>query len=619
LDFIPSADHNGSQRFASNLKALDEPNRTRDITPEKIAAGRAPAVSPIGRSEKKMQFPMNPRLSPHRVLVALAVAAVACLALPHRALSADPQWQSLFDGKSLKGWTGNSELWRVEDGTITGETTAEHPAPGNTFLLKEGFNTRDFEFTVEYKIRSGRTPGRGFQPNSGVQYRSWESPDKKWVVYGYQADIDAGDTYSGSIYGEGFRGMLAARGQKTIIQSDHKPKIVGSVGDTQDIQSHIKKDDWNTYEISARGFHFEQRINGILTAVCDDDDVKMRRSEGILALQLHAGPPMKVQFRNIKYHELRPEGLTSSEAPSTRRQDSDAPNGRTKKKIVFIAGKRSHGYAEHEHRAGSLILAKALNENVPEVHAVVVENGWPKDPSILDDAACVVVYADGGGGHPLVAHLAEFDKLMKRGVGLVCIHYAVEVPNGGAGEAMEEWTGGYFAPNWSVNPHWTATYKHLPQHPVTHGVHPFTINDEWYYHMRFLPQGEVTPILTDLPPKSSLNRPDGTHSGNPAVRAAIAKGEPQTMAWARERPDGGRGFGITGGHFHWNWGNDNFRKLVLNAIVWAARVDVPADGVVSHPLTVKDLEANQDKPQPPDFNPARIQALLDQWRAESGS
>jgi type 1 glutamine amidotransferase len=552
-----------------------------------------------------MHSSLNPRPSHRPVLIGLALGIAIGLACSHPARATEPL--SLFDGKTLQGWTGNPELWRVEDGTIVGETTREHPARGNTFLLKEGFNTKDFELSFEYKIRSGLTPGRGFQPNSGVQYRSWEVPDKRWVVYGYQADIDAGDTYSGGIYGEGFRGILAAPGQKTIIESNHKAKIVGSVGDPKDIQAHVKKDDWNTYEVTARGYHFEQRINGVLTAVCDDEDTKLRRSEGILALQLHAGPVMKVQFRNIKYRELKPEGSTSNE-----------PNGK-QKKIVFIAGHRSHGYAEHEHRAGSLLLAKALNENVPQVQAVVVENGWPKDASILNDAACVVVYADGGDGHPLVKHLAEFDKLMKRGVGLVCIHYAVEVPNGGAGEAMEEWTGGYFSPNWSVNPHWTATYKSLPQHPVTRGVHPFKITDEWYYHMRFLPQGEVTHILTDLPPESTLSRPDGTHSGNPAVRLAVAKGEPQTMAWARERPDGGRGFGISGGHVHWNWGNDNFRKLVLNAIVWAAHVDVPADGVPSRPLTVKDLEANQDKAQPPDFNPARIQALLDQWRAESGS
>jgi type 1 glutamine amidotransferase len=563
---------------------------------------------PLVEVEKTMQRSVISGLSPRVFASGLAVAVAVCLAVPRTAVSAEPNAVSLFDGTTLNGWNGNPEYWHVEDGTITGETTAEHPARGNTFLIKEKLDTKDFEFSCEYKIRSGLTPGKGFQPNSGVQYRSWENPKKRWVLSGYQADIDAGDTYSGSIYGENFRGLLAIRGQKTVIESNHKPKIVGSVGDQKELQTHIKKDDWNTYEISARGFHFEQRLNGVLMAVCDDEDTEMRRSDGILALQLHAGPPMKVQFRNIKYRALKPESSTSN----------SEPKGQHQKKIVFIAGKPSHGYAAHEHRAGSMLLAKALNENVPQVHAVVVTNGWPKDASILDDADCIVVYADGGAGHPLFAHLAEFDKLMKRGIGLVCIHYAVEIPNGQPGEDLEQWTGGYFATNWSVNPTWTASYKHLPQHPVTQGVHPFKINDEWYYHMRFLPEG-VTPILTDLPPKSTLSRTDGTHSGNPAVRAAIAKGEPQTMAWAHERPDGGRGFGITGGHVHWNWGNDNFRKLVLNAIVWAAHVEVPSNGVPSRPLTAEDLEANQDDPQPPDYNRARVQALLDQWRAESGS
>jgi hypothetical protein len=217
-----------------------------------------------------------------------------------------------------------------------------------------------------------------------------------------------------------------------------------------------------------------------------------------------------------------------------------------------------------------------------------------------------------------MAHLDEFDALAKEGVGLVCIHYAVEVPKGPGGQRLADWTGGYFEPNWSVNPHWTAHYKSLPEHPVTRGVKPFSINDEWYYHMRFLEGSDVTPLLTDLPPGETLSRPDGTHSGNPAVRAAIARQEPQHMAWARQRPDGGRGFGITGGHVHWNWGNDDFRKLVLNAIVWAARLEVPAEGVPSKPLTVEELEANQDEPKPDDYNRARVQALLDQWRAESG-
>jgi hypothetical protein len=530
----------------------------------------------------------------------LVFASVLVGGLCSPALAADAGWVSLFDGKTLKNWNGNLDFWRVEDGTITGQTTEGHMVKGNTFLIWDGGETKgDFELTADFKLIGG---------NSGIQYRSYEIPGSKWVVAGYQADMDGPDNYTGCIYGERFRGMLCPRGMKTVIGTDHKPKIVGSVGDPKEIASHIKHEDWNTYHITARGFHLEQRINGVLTAECDDEDTSMRRPSGIIALQLHAGYVMKVQFRNIKIRALKAEPATSS---------SEA-GGKHQKKIVFIAGKPSHGYGQHEHRAGCLLLASELNENVPQVHAVVVENGWPQNPHILDDADCIVVFADGGAGHPLVAHLDEFDALMKKGIGLVCIHYAVEVPAGKSGERMEEWTGGYFEPNWSVNPHWTASYKKLPKHETTRGVKPFSTNDEWYYHMRFLGgAGDVTPILTDLPPASSLSRADGTHSGNKYVRAAVANGEPQTMAWARERPDGGRGFGVTGAHFHWNWGNDSFRKLVLNAIVWAAHVPVPEGGVPSRTPTLEELEANQDDKPPADFNRARIQALLNQWHAES--
>jgi hypothetical protein len=149
-------------------------------------------------------------------------------------------------------------------------------------------------------------------------------------------------------------------------------------------------------------------------------------------------------------------------------------------------------------------------------------------------------------------------------------------------------------------------------------VKPFTINDEWYYHMRFRSGMDgVTPILSALPPASSLERPDGPHSGNPQVREEVRNGQPQYMSWARERPDGGRGFGFTGGHDHWNWGNNDFRKLVLNAIVWTAKAEVPADGVASQPLTVDELLVNLDKKKIPDnFNPAGIQAMLDKWNGK---
>jgi len=125
-------------------------------------------------------------------------------------------------------------------------------------------------------------------------------------------------------------------------------------------------------------------------------------------------------------------------------------------------------------------------------------------------------------------------------------------------------------------------------------VQPFQISDEWYYHLRFVDGMKgVTPILTAVPNEATLTRPDGPHEGNPAVRAAVSRGEPQILAWALERADGGRGFGFTGGHYHRNWGNDNFRKLVLNGIVWLAKAEVPANGVIST-VTDEDLKANLD-------------------------
>ena len=281
------------------------------------------------------------------------------------------------------------------------------------------------------------------------------------------------------------------------------------------------------------------------------------------------------------------------------------------KKIAFMAGTRSHGYGSHEHYAGCVLLAKALEKNVPGVETVVYRDGWPQDAKAFDDADCVVMYCDGGVRHPVNANLEQLDKLTKKGVGIVCIHYGVEVPASPAGEKFLDWIGGYFEANWSVNPHWTANFAKLPDHPITRGVKPFAINDEWYYHMRFREGMKgVTPILTDLPPDSTLSRPDGAHSGNPHVRAAVARGERQHVAWACEREDGGRGFGFTGGHYHWNWGDPNFRKLVLNAILWSAKAEVPAGGVEDRQITLKDLQENQDYEPPKNFDPDAIRERI---------
>ena len=224
-----------------------------------------------------------------------------CLLPASQAFAEDNRSESLFNGKTLEGWDGNPDFWSVQEGVITGQTTAENPTKGNTFLIYRGGDVSDFELQLEYKIIGG---------NSGIQYRSFEVENAKWVVGGYQADFEAGKTYSGILYGERFCGILANRGQQTeLVRNDGKfeVKVVGSVGDSASIQSQINNEDWNTYTITAKDFHFVHKINGVVTAECTDNDMKERRESGILALQLHAGPPMKVQFRNIRLKKLSAE------------------------------------------------------------------------------------------------------------------------------------------------------------------------------------------------------------------------------------------------------------------------------------------------------------------------
>jgi type 1 glutamine amidotransferase len=277
------------------------------------------------------------------------------------------------------------------------------------------------------------------------------------------------------------------------------------------------------------------------------------------------------------------------------------------KKVLFLAGRPSHDYGSHEHYAGCLVLAKNLEAAMPDFDAEVIRYEWPPDPQAFEGVSAVVMYCDGGSSHPVIPNLRQIDALADRGVGIVCIHYGVEVPKGDPGDHFLKWIGGYFEAHWSVNPHWKAEFKQLPDHPITRGVQPFSVQDEWYYHMRFRSEMKgVTPILTAIPPASTLERPDGPHSGNPHVRAEA--GKPQHVAWAAEREEnGGRGFGFTGGHFHWNWGLPNVRRLMLNAIVWTAHGEVPQQGVGAvEPLTVVDLQADQDESPPREFDAQSI-------------
>lgn len=276
------------------------------------------------------------------------------------------------------------------------------------------------------------------------------------------------------------------------------------------------------------------------------------------------------------------------------------------REIVFLAGEKSHGYGAHEHRAGSMLLARCLNESGLGIEASVVTDGaWPDRADDAGPPDAIVMYCDGFKRHMAKDHQDAIQAWVDTGVGVACLHFAVEVEPEVLGAQFLEWIGGYFEIGWSVNPHWTAEFKKFPEHPITRGVQPFAILDEWYYHMRFQPEMDgVTPILSALPPLRSLTdrAKDKNRGSNPTVLAAVEAGNEQHVAWAYERPDGGRGFGFTGGHFHKNWQQDDFRKLVLNALVWTAKGEVPEDGVPSRTPTDAEMEANQDYPKPVNQN-----------------
>ncbi len=493
------------------------------------------------------------RTVPCPVVLLLIGSAVLALAAHHAYADDESGFKPIFNRQNLDGWDGNPKFWSVKDGTITGQTTTDNPTKGNTFLIWRQGAVDDFVLRLSYKIDGG---------NSGIQYRSKELDP--WVVAGYQADIDAKDTFTGILYEERLRGILAQRGQKVTIGEDGK-KTVAEIGDAKALQSHIKHDDWNDYEIIAQGPRLTHKINGQVMVEVIDEDRERRAVSGILALQLHAGPPMTIQFKNIRLKRTHLADGT--------------------KKIVMVAGTPSHGPGAHEFNAGTKILKRCL-DGTPGVIAAAYYNGWPADPTAFDNADSILLYMDGGSGHPVIqrTRLAEIDQLMKRGVGLCCAHYAVEVPKEKGGPDLTKWIGGYYETGYSINPHWDATFKSLPKHPVTRGVEPFSINDEWYYNIRF-PEGQsgIEPLLVATPP-------DATR------RTEASKEHPgraEVVAWAVERPDGGRGFGFTGGHNHANWGNDDFRKLVLNALLWTAKAEVPEAGVVSH-VTAEELRQNLD-------------------------
>jgi hypothetical protein len=232
---------------------------------------------------------MSAQLLPVRFLLVSTALAAILVAACSSGLSAQ---EAIFNGRDLTGWKGDKSLWKVEDGAITGTTSAEKPITENSFLVWEG-ELGDFELALKFRIKDG---------NSGIQFRSQSHGDFK--VGGYQADIDAGMRYMGILYDERGRGILAERGQKVTRGKDGKSEVVALELDDEKFKQGFKDGEWNTYVIRAEGNHITQTINGVTTVDFTDDEESARDASGILALQIHVGPPMKVQFKDLRLTPL---------------------------------------------------------------------------------------------------------------------------------------------------------------------------------------------------------------------------------------------------------------------------------------------------------------------------
>jgi type 1 glutamine amidotransferase len=260
----------------------------------------------------------------------------------------------------------------------------------------------------------------------------------------------------------------------------------------------------------------------------------------------------------------------------------EQPSDPSAAKIVLIAGDAGTGHppGDHEHFAGCALFYRMLKQT-PGVAPVMVQNGWPTKPETLAGARAVVFYMDGGGKQTTLQHAAEIDKLVAAGVGIVHVHQCIDYPADAVPRAVA-WLGGAYHPKTGARAHWDATFDHLPVHPVTRGVEPFKLINEGYITKLTWTLGMqgITPILESHNPK--------------AAKVDPPKAAADVFCFAYDRPDGGRSFVNTGGHAHANWGQAGFRRLMINGILWAAKVEVPAGGAKVD-LDPADLMQNMEK------------------------
>ena len=214
---------------------------------------------------------------------------------PEPASEDEPGFKPIFDGKTLDGWEGDPKYWRVETGALVGEVTPETLLKSNSFIIWRGGAPQNFELKADYRISSNG--------NSGINYRSTVLPENKFGMRGYQADIDGQNRYTGQNYEERGRLCLALRGQTTHVVGGRKPIILSSLGDSKELESFITAD-WNSYHLIIRGNILMHILNGHLMSVVIDDDAANRAFGGLIGVQVHVGPPMKIEYRNFRLKEL---------------------------------------------------------------------------------------------------------------------------------------------------------------------------------------------------------------------------------------------------------------------------------------------------------------------------
>lgn len=229
-------------------------------------------------------------------------ACISCTS-SRKAAKADKGFKSIFNGKTLKGWDGDPAYWRVENGVLIGEVTPQTILKRNTFIIWRGGQPADFELKVDYRISP--------LGNSGVNYRSEEIDTLKYALKGYQADIDGKDKYgdgfprhTGQNYEERGRQFLALRGQRVMLQTGQKPKIIDTLGSREDLLKSIKFSDWNELHIVAKGNDLKHYLNGRLMSEVTDNDTVNRKMSGLIGVQVHVGPPMKIEYRKFRLKKI---------------------------------------------------------------------------------------------------------------------------------------------------------------------------------------------------------------------------------------------------------------------------------------------------------------------------